>query len=573
MKTKDMGITKLMREIECGVIQLPAFQRDWIWDDDKICSLIASIISAYPIGALMFLECDDESPLGCRPIEGVTTVSKKPKNLILDGQQRLTSIFSAMYNSNKPVTFKVKPWKNSRKKNFYYYIDIAKALEIGEDKTESITGYEDKKNIYDTSEAQFKNKKFPLNIILNSAETSNWEDGYKKYHEFDDDIKKEFNLFREKIITRLSEYEIPVISLEKDTPMEAVCKVFEKINSKNQPLTKFDLVTAIFAKQDKSFKLREDWKQLESKYFSRGVLENFSPENFLRAFNLIVNYKKFSGGEKYNPKKMDISKFKLSDYNNYAKELAYGFDSARKILNEEGILTEKNLPYTSQLIPLAVICTLSKSNNSDVVRKKIKRWYWCGVFGKLYENAANDTKFFNEVVDVMRWIADGEILPASVNNFEFDANKLSEIKSGALFKGIIALIVKNDCTDFYSGKIIKNLYRDGGEVEIHHIFPKDYCSKKYPEILFESIINKTPVDKKTNKNMGNRRPSDYLSKCIADGTISSEEVLDKYLKSHWIEPADLYNDNFKSFIEHRKKFLLDEIANVTGGKIFYDGEK
>src|SRR5258708_1863782 len=89
----------LLQEISAGQIQLPDFQRGWIWDDAHLCSLLASISMSYPIGAVMLLETgNNEVKFKPRPVEGVTLKSGKrlPEQLILDGQQRLTSLFQAL---------------------------------------------------------------------------------------------------------------------------------------------------------------------------------------------------------------------------------------------------------------------------------------------------------------------------------------------------------------------------------------------------------------------------------------------------------------------------------------------
>jgi len=86
----------VLDQIGKGDIQLPDFQRGWVWDDVHISSLIASISLSYPIGAVMFLEAGGV-PFKPRLFEGVQVgVLIKPKTLVLDGQQRLTSMFLAL---------------------------------------------------------------------------------------------------------------------------------------------------------------------------------------------------------------------------------------------------------------------------------------------------------------------------------------------------------------------------------------------------------------------------------------------------------------------------------------------
>ena len=130
MKTNDRPITDLLKAVAEGKAQLPDFQRSWVWDDDRIKALIASVVHCYPVGAAMFLEYgNDNIRFKYRTIEGSAAEGKGivPTELILDGQQRLTSLYSALYSQNAVKTCT----KTEKGKVIYryYYIDIEKALD------------------------------------------------------------------------------------------------------------------------------------------------------------------------------------------------------------------------------------------------------------------------------------------------------------------------------------------------------------------------------------------------------------------------------------------------------------
>ena len=602
MQSNDVNVKKLMSEIKNGNIQLPSIQREWIWNDEKIRDIVASVISDYPIGAVLFLKCEDSPIFACNPISGVEFAKNiSPKNLILDGQQRLTAIYGAMYNIGQPVSLK----KGKSSEERYYYLDIEKVLEDSNDTVEAIISVPKDKKVKKSSkknagldlstlEKEFENKMFPLNIIFDHDKKEKissdlitklkWAEKYKEYYrnKNDDELYKtiltEFEELEE-IFGRLKGYTIPVISLDSDTEMDAVCKIFEKVNSSNQPLTGFDLVVAIYAKDN--FDLKEDWKNFQKNVFSKGILEGFDAKNFLRACKLFAGYK----NNNLTFKKNVVTDLKLEYYKKYSEIVSNGFREAKKLLDEEGIVAKNNLPYSSQLIPLGVICALLYENNnlisnSDSVRQKVKQWYWCCVFSKYYENGANDTRFFGDITNFMNWINSGDT-PSLIKDFEFDLSKFKDItsNSGALFNGIIALLVKNSCKDFANGRIIKDLYKNGDiAVEIHHIFPKNSYQRQYPKLI-ESVINKTPLSKKTNGILGDIAPSKYLEKIVTGEDsadlnrrrtkksateLVSEENLEIYLKSHLIDKEDLENDNFKNFICHRAKKVLKAIFNATG---------
>ena len=131
MKTNDRKITDLMETVHSGKTQLPDFQRGWVWDDNRIKSLIASITNGYPVGAAMFLEYgNDNIRFKYRVIEGAPAKNVVPEELILDGQQRLTSIYTSLF-SQDPVNTRTEKGQDIKR---FYYIDMTKAIDSTTDR-------------------------------------------------------------------------------------------------------------------------------------------------------------------------------------------------------------------------------------------------------------------------------------------------------------------------------------------------------------------------------------------------------------------------------------------------------
>lgn len=186
MQTNDRPISQLMKDVHTGKTQLPDFQRGWVWDDNRIRSLIASITSNFPIGAAMFLEYGNENiRFKYRVIEGAPANDTAPTELILDGQQRLTSMYSSLYSDKAVNTVTDKGQKIER----FYYIDIEKAIASNVDRLEAIVsvpetrivtsnfGRTEELNV-STREKEFEKKLFPLNIILDYAKIQDWQNNY-----------------------------------------------------------------------------------------------------------------------------------------------------------------------------------------------------------------------------------------------------------------------------------------------------------------------------------------------------------------------------------------------------------
>ena len=572
MRTNDTPILDLMKDIDKGNIQLPDFQRGWVWDDSRIRGLIASITQNFPVGAAMFLEYGNANVrFKYRMIEGAPSCKAQPEQLILDGQQRLTSIYASMCSPN---AIKTRTDKGNEIKRFYY-IDIAKAIDPAIDRVEAIISVPESKRItsdfgrkidldVSTAEREYANKLFPLNIILDDEKSFEWERAYLAYHSNSHEASDEYRTFRGKIIMTVTHYKIPVISLDKDTPKEAVCQVFENVNQGGVSLTVFEIVTAVFAMDD--FELRKDWEKRKNNHLNGDILNIVTATDFLTACTLLSAYEKKGV---VSCKKKDVLNLKLADYQKYADVLMQGFEEAEMLLFEERIFVSRDLPYTTQLIPLAVLCALllldRRIKNSNV-KNKIKRWYWCGVFGELY-GSANETRYVNDVVGVMNWLNGGE-LPKTIVDSYFNPMRLLMLQSrrSAAYKGIMALIMKNHSRDFISGQEMDLVLYKAAGIDIHHIFPKNYCkSRGYDYIKWDSIINKTPLSYSTNREIGGVAPSEYLAR-IEKKKVEQTDLCD-YLASHWIDMADCMSDDFERFIVHRARKILDAIANVTGKPI------
>lgn len=574
MQTNDRQITELMKAVDTGSAQLPDFQRGWVWDDNRIKALIASITSNFPVGAAMFLEYGNaDIRFKYRVIEGSPADRVVPAELILDGQQRITSMYSSLY-SPKPVHTKTDKGKEIQR---FYYIDIKKALDPSCDRVDAIISVPEtrkimsnfgRKDVLDVStpDLEYEKKLFPLNTILDSSKTFMWMQGYMAYHKNDPAIVKEWMDFQGKIIMAVFQYKMPVILLDRNTPKEAVCQVFENVNTGGVSLTVFELLTAVFAMDD--FELRKDWQSRYDKYFNGDILSVITATDFLTALTLLSSYKK---GGTVSCKKKDVLNLALSEYRKYADNLSEGFVEAEKILQEERIFVSRDLPYTTQLIPLAVLCTILAEDRKikiTNIKNKIKQWYWCGVFGELY-GSANETRYVNDVVGVMEWINDDTKLPKTVAEAYFNPLRLLTLQSrlSAAYKGIMALILKNHSKDFISGREMDfTVYKAEG-VDIHHVFPKDYCEKqRYPREKWNSVVNKTPISYSTNREIGGVAPGKYLDKIAQKGQVAVP-VLDSYLESHWLNVTACRTDNFDKHIIERAKKLLDAIESAMGKAI------
>ncbi|OLS40836.1 DUF262 domain-containing protein [Bacillus sp. MRMR6] len=584
-KSNDTPVSEILRSIEKGIIQLPDFQRGWVWDDNRIKALIASISNSYPVGALMFLEYSEGGNVRFkyRPFTGATAIHN-PEVLVLDGQQRMTSIFNALFSRQAVLT---RTDKNKEIKRFYY-LDIERCLNSTTDRVDAIISVPEDKIVrsnfgrdieldLSTRENECKNNMFPLNIVYDPIEAQMWMNEYQKHYNYDPIILAKYAQFFAEILVPIQSYKVPVITLSKDTPKEAVCQVFENVNTGGVSLTVFELITATFAADN--FELRKDWEKRFKKLIEKSalsvsnqkeaILSVVSSTDFLTAITLLHRfYIKINGGEAISCKKKDVLKLSLSEYQQYSDVLTEGFIQAASFLKEQRIFSARDLPYSTQLIPMAVIFSILKTRAQDsTIKEKISTWYWCGVFGEMY-GGANETRYANDVGGMIDWINGGNE-PDTVQRAYFQPTRLLSLQTrlSAAYKGVMALILKEGCLDFISGSAMDfTVYLDEN-TDIHHIFPRAYCeAKQFNKNKWNSIVNKTPLFARTNRIIGGNAPSEYLIKIEKSNHVDRLN-LDHYIKTHKIDVNDLRNDNFDEFFIKRAKSLLGLISEAMSKPI------
>jgi hypothetical protein len=587
-------LPEIIKQITDGKIQLPDFQRGWVWDDDHVRSLLISVARSFPVGAVMLLETGGDVRFQVRPIENLTFngLIPEPEILILDGQQRLTSLTQVLALNTPVKTFNEK----GKPINRFYYLDINAALEddrldeafisVEEDRTiKSNFGRDivlDLSSVKKECEAFY----FPCNQILNSDV---WEESLQ---EFAPEKFQIYMQFRKKVLNSFRSYQLPVIKLGKSTTKEAVCLVFEKVNTGGVPLSVFELVTASFAAE--SFNLRDDWygsslRQVNGRaqrIKSESILESVEPSDFLQAVSLlhtldkrrtdIANGKMGKAVSAVSAKRVAVLSLELTDYQHWAPEVEKGFLLAAKFLRKECFFVARDLPYRTQLVPLATVLSQLKERWLEPkIYEKLSKWYWCGVLGELYGGAV-ETRMANDLEELLTWIDTGGNEPRTIYEAAFQPSRLHTLRSrlSAAYKGLNTLVLRSGSHDFFWKATIQELDHEEVAIDIHHIFPKAWCEeKRIKPSVFNAIINKTPISYKANRMIGGKAPSSYLTSIQSHKQVGLDDGgMNAILESHLIDPASLRTDNFEQFYELRKQSLLEIVEQAMGKAIEKDND-
>ena len=201
--------------------------------------------------------------------------------------------------------------------------------------------------------------------------------------------------------------------------------------------------------------------------------------------------------------------------------------------------------------------------------KVLTKWYWCGILGEMY-GGANETRYANDIEDVINEINGQESLNRTVNAAFFSSTRLLTMQSrlSAAYKGVLALLYKAKCQDFMNNTTIDLVNSMVTSPDIHHIFPQKYCENVHiPRAKYNSIVNKTPILPETNRAIGGDAPSIYLKRIMKKVNGLTELELKARIESHLIDYNALASDDFDTYFVERAKQLLNLIENAMDKKV------
>jgi hypothetical protein len=458
----------------------------------------------------------------------------------------------------------------------FYYIDMSRALDESVDRAEAIIGIQKTKletrsfgreivRDLSTEQQEYAQCMFPTNRIFDA---DGWQMGFFEFWKDDLVNKSQFWFrFQNGVRAAFRQYLMPLIQLGKSTSREAVCLVFEKVNTGGKKLDVFELLTAIYAGEEEGFLLREKWADCSKRLAASVALRDhpltrLQATEFFQALALLHTRERSNAhnaeGRSGNPPAISCTRgtvlsIPLAAYKRHAERLEEGFRKAGNFLFGQNIYWFKDVPYQSQIVPLAgILAELGERWEHDSVRKKLTQWYWCGVFGELYGGAI-ETRFAKDLTEVLSWV-DGGSEPTILKDAAFRAERLDTMASrlSAAYKGVHALLMREGARDFRSGQPFNQTSYFDEAVDIHHIFPRAWCDKtKISHERYDTIINKTPLSYRTNRIIGGDAPSQYLARLPGQGGASHAEI-DDHLWSHLIEPRQLRADDFTAFVAARR---------------------
>lgn len=554
-QTNPYGIDELLPMLDKAQVVLPEFQRSFVWRPADIDLLLTSLVQGFPSGSLLFLRADASLELAWRPVEGAPAANGgMPHYLVLDGQQRLTSLSLALNGRGDHVfMMDLKCCDEGDLDNGIYAIRRTKAEARG---------------LFDRQK-QFEQHTYPLWAVVGEGTDDYWFEDYIEFHverggEDRDALRAKARALKEQFVDPLKKYAFPVVVLPPETSLEAVCQIFETLNKTGMRLTVFDLITAKFWPQGLS--LRDMYEQARSDYplLAEDAFD-LEPVFLLQAISLLR-----SG----LCKRGDLLNLKVDGFEEDWNRVCAAASAALGVLRSEcGVLTRDWLPYVSVFPALfAVTVKVQSLKGAEVgaAWDKIKRWFWCSCIGQRYEGPPN-TLNATDVRQLSAWIDDDSKVPEAIANFSPGDLELSKVERqrNAVYRSVICLTIVNGARDFHTGnRLTADFLNDPQrKIEDHHIFATAYLKKKLGRPAENSILNRCLIDNVTNKTISDKAPSAYLKE--VEDHLGAERIED-VLSSHLIPTTGLgapTNDDVDAFLKAREQLLLKAISSVTGAAL------
>lgn len=588
-------VEDLLKAVHDSSYVIPYFQRGFEWEPRMICELFESILQNYYTGLILLWELDSIKTKDEKwdPIWGAE-LKKTPDFALLDGQQRLSSLYYAIYNPNKKFP--------NRESYYRFFLNLSNVL--NEDFDNSVTykfykTFQPWDYLSDNKHELMENGTIPISI-LSAKDHSNPNQKYIDSTEFDEILNEylEKNRYKlpegttihkiYKVLSGILNYNFVIYPLSSDRDLRDICNIFAKVNAKGMKLSTFDLMNAFL--YPKGIKLRKElWENLDNeslKQIDSSMNEyllkimSLNKQNYCSSkyiYNLIPGGKTIRKDEKGN-KHVEILVNDGKEFELLWNETCKYAEKAREIIMNTGdadfgAIRTQFIP-NSTIVPVlaSILWEYNDDRDNATFKDNLKKWYWSAVFSEDY-SGSSDSVMAKDFRDWKEWIHNGtniERINRLNKDFTNEIDLKNTRKGSARYNAILCILALNNATDFYKERIVGTGDYSDEKINDHHIFPKnmkglyDEKSKTFNDFK-DSIVNRTLLFDETNGNISSKKPSQYIEEMIKKH--GDEDKVKLILQDHLISEKTyecLKENDFDNFIIEREKDIKNHIISKMG---------
>jgi hypothetical protein len=490
---------RLVEQGHEGRLCLPNFQRDFVWPREDVADLVRSILRGYYVGSLLLLRCDPTkppfSPIALRGAQPkLTTLA--PEVLVLDGQQRLTSLVYAL------TAPKLSLKDSSRPRRFF--VDLERLRTTPDDDEIVFDRATNELDGLDKPEVQFERRILPCTELLTWERFDKWLDAFedwirqKEPHNVDT-YRNTWRTPWKDAIRGFHAFEVPVIELPRvdeadKTMLGRVCAIFEKLNSTGVDLSVYDLLTARLYRS--GINLHTLWSEACEKHERLRVWSGGKAENNKMGV-LLLRTVALLRDQEVKPRvliELKPEKF-VEDWQRAAAAIERALRMMELVGPDGfGVFDRKWMPGFGLLPVLAALREEIETRKlGDDARASLRQWYWCNVFLERYSSAV-ESKSRKDYVDMRKLWSDGHApgifgeARARIGAPGYSVRHAASPAS-AMYCGVFCLLAIRGARDWRRAENIQLQ-----QLQDHHVFPKAYLKrhKIHGRVEVNSIVNIFP---------------------------------------------------------------------------------
>ena len=578
-KRKVVG---LVEQAYTGQICIPNFQRDFVWTREEVADLVRSIVRGYFIGSLLLLRCDKTNPpfapihlRGSKPLH----VDPHPELLVLDGQQRLSSLIYALTAPNLSL-------KDSSKRR-WFFLDLDVLLEEPDNDEIVFDRAQRELRGLDDRAVQYQERILPCTALLTAQAFYSWRDGFDDWARANgenthDRYRDEWREGWTSAVTNFQTFEVPLVELPQVDDSDGdsigrVCAIFEKLNSTGVDLSVYDLLTARLYRS--GIHLHELWTEgckanPRLRAWSKGKADEHK-------FGVLV-LRTLALLRGLDPKPRILIDLSPEGFEDDWRRACAAIERALELVTHVGpdgfgVFAEKWLPGFG-LIPIlaALRAEIDSRKLGAKERSDLRHWYWCNVFLERYSSAV-ESKSRKDYLEMTRFWFEGGPEPSVFHEAQNWIGapgfriRGSASYASAVYSGVFCLLALRNARDWRRSEDIVLQ-----ELQDHHIFPQAFLRRHgvTKRVDVNTIANRTLISNETNGKIKDKAPADYLR----DVGIFPAGVREDLLLSHFIDETTLpllltareelsdgeLADLYARWLRAREAAIIEEIRRVCG---------
>jgi len=554
-----ISVNELKNRVERGELVLPEMQRRYVWPATRVRDLFDSLYRGYPSGAILVWETNEEVETREMAISPTQDPSISTKQLLLDGQQRIISLTAVLLGKSVKVRNRQRPIE------ILFNLEHpegppVEVMEIDADELtatiEDIEGNLAKKDI----QAELKKRTFvvashslqndPLWVPVSDIFIKTESEILKKIGINSNDKKWDFYSERLQKVKKIADYQYEMQVLERDKSYEEVTEIFVRVNSLGVKLRGSDLALAQISSKWKGFiNLMED--------FAKEFNDN---EDYLIDSGLLVRI--MVAFATHQSRFKTIGRIRKADLEKSWEKTKEGLRFAVNFLKSNAYIGKLGLlssPFL--LVPIAVYAVNNNEQISQAEEKKLLRWFYYAHMRGHYSLGSSESILDADLSILFKKGNLNDLIDKlfqHVKKFDVDSvDIIGKSLRSPMFAMLYVALKANGAKDWKTGLALSDSHLGSShKIQYHHIFPKSLLSDAgYEKTEINEIANMAFIGGKTNREITNKKPIDYLE----------QEIIKKRGKNALISQLvstdrNLWRiENYKDFLSDRRKRIAEAI--------------